>query len=78
MGLGAKNNMGLLAAVESTQSGTMIFTVLGEVILLNGSFPRGLSLLGMIVVIIGMILTSLANGKQKKLVKLRREKKLFE
>ncbi|MCR8998289.1 multidrug resistance efflux transporter family protein, partial [Brevibacillus laterosporus] len=74
----AKNNMGLLAAVESTQSGTMIFTVLGEVILLNGSFPRGLSLLGMIVVIIGMILTSLANGKQKKLVKLRREKKLFE
>ncbi|MGG1443292.1 multidrug resistance efflux transporter family protein [Brevibacillus laterosporus] len=74
----AKNNMGLLAAVESTQSGTMIFTVLGEVILLNGSFPRGLSLLGMIVVIIGMILTSLANGKQKKLVKLSREKKLFE
>ncbi|MBG9774637.1 multidrug resistance efflux transporter family protein [Brevibacillus laterosporus] len=74
----AKNNMGLLAAVESTQSGTMIFTVLGEVILLNGSFPRGLSLLGMIVIIIGMILTSLANGKQKKLVKLRREKKLFE
>ncbi|RFB34781.1 DMT family transporter [Brevibacillus sp. VP] len=65
----AKNNMGLLAAVESTQSGAMIFTVLGEVILLNGSFPRGLSLLGMIVVIIGMILTSLANGKQKKLVK---------
>ncbi|OAJ75338.1 hypothetical protein AYJ08_04920 [Brevibacillus sp. SKDU10] len=65
----AKNNMGLLAAVESTQSGTMIFTVLGEVILLHGSFPRGLSLLGMIVVIIGMILTSIANGKQKSLAK---------
>jgi hypothetical protein len=61
----AKNNMGLLAAVESTQSGSMIFTVLGEVILLNGAFPKGLSLFGMILVIIGMIVTSVANSKQK-------------
>lgn len=61
----AKDNMGLLAAVESTQSGSMIFTVLGEVLLLNGAFPRGLSLIGMIVVIIGMVATSLINGKQR-------------
>ncbi|MBK3496310.1 multidrug resistance efflux transporter family protein [Viridibacillus sp. YIM B01967] len=61
----AKNNMSLLAAVESTQAGAMIFTFLGEVILLNGVFPKGLSLFGMILVIIGMIVNSLVNGKRK-------------
>jgi drug/metabolite transporter (DMT)-like permease len=65
----AKNNMGLLAAVESTQSGAMIFSVLGEVILLNGAFPKGLSFIGMILVIIGMIVTSLASRKQKSINK---------
>jgi drug/metabolite transporter (DMT)-like permease len=65
----AKNNMGLLAAVESTQSGAMIFSILGEVILLNGAFPKGLSLIGMILVIIGMIVTSLVSLKQKSINK---------
>ncbi|OMC78415.1 multidrug resistance efflux transporter family protein [Viridibacillus sp. FSL H8-0123] len=65
----AKNNMGLLAAVESTQAGAMIFTVIGEVILLNGSFPKGLSLFGMILVIVGMVVNSLANGKQRSISK---------
>lgn len=59
----AKNNMTLLAAVESTQSGTMVFTVLGEVVLLNGAFPTGISLVGMIVIMAGMVLNSLANRK---------------
>lgn len=61
--------MGLLAAVESTQAGAMIFTVIGEVILLNGSFPKGLSLFGMILVIVGMVVNSLANGKQRSISK---------
>ncbi|MFD3274136.1 multidrug resistance efflux transporter family protein [Paenibacillus dendritiformis] len=59
----AKHNAMLLAAVESTQSGTMVFTVLGEVLLLNGSFPQGWSMAGMIIVIIGMMATSLAGRR---------------
>ena len=59
----AKSNMALLAAVESTQAGAMIFTILGEVIILNGPFPQGLSLIGMILVILGMLITSIANRR---------------
>ena len=35
----AKDNLALLGAVEATQAGTMVFTVLGEIVFLNGSFP---------------------------------------
>ncbi|WP_072728461.1 multidrug resistance efflux transporter family protein [Paenibacillus sp. NAIST15-1] len=59
----AKHNTALLAGVESTQAGILIFTVLGEVLLLNGTFPQGWSLVGMFVIIAGMIATSLANRK---------------
>lgn len=41
----------------------MIFTILGEVIILNGPFPQGLSLIGMILVILGMLITSIANRR---------------
>ena len=54
----AKHNLSLLAAVESTQAGMVIFTVLGSIIFLHGSFPKGLSLIGIIIIIIGMILNS--------------------
>ncbi|MDM5156681.1 multidrug resistance efflux transporter family protein [Bacillus sp. DX1.1] len=67
----AKNNLALLGAVEATQAGTMIFTVLGEIIFLNGSFPAGLSLIGMIIIMAGMVANSILNrsvpiAKQKK------------
>ena len=41
----AKDNLALLGAVEATQAGTMVFTVLGEIVFLNGSFPGGISCL---------------------------------
>ena len=49
----------------------MVFTVLGEIIFLNGSFPGGLSLLGMIIIMLGMVANSILNRsvpvvKQKK------------
>ena len=67
----AKNNLSLLGAVEATQAGTMIFTVLGEVLFLNGSWPVGLSLIGMIIIMLGMVANSILNRsvpvtKQKK------------
>ncbi len=64
VGLPSASQLGqalLLAGVESTQAGILIFTVLGEVLLLNGSFPQGWSLVGMFIIIAGMIATSLAN-----------------
>ncbi|EOP49840.1 multidrug resistance efflux transporter family protein [Bacillus pseudomycoides] len=57
----AKDNLSLLGAVEATQAGTMIFTVLGEMIFLNGSFPIGLSLIGMIIIMAGMVANSILN-----------------
>ncbi|KEK26417.1 DMT family transporter [Bacillus gaemokensis] len=67
----AKNNLALLGAVEATQAGTMIFTVLGEIVFLNGSFPVDLSLIGMIIIMAGMVANSILNpsvpiAKQKK------------
>ncbi|MEK1832318.1 multidrug resistance efflux transporter family protein [Priestia megaterium] len=60
----AKENLGLLGAVEATQSGSMIFTVLGEVFLLNGRMPTGIALAGMTIIVIGMIMNSMLNKKQ--------------
>lgn len=67
----AKDNLSLLGAVEATQAGTMVFTVLGEIVFLNGSFYSGLSLLGMIIIMLGMVANSVLNRsapvvKQKK------------
>lgn len=57
----AKDNLSLLGAVEATQAGTMVFTVLGEIIFLNGSLPGGLSLIGMIIIMLGMVANSILN-----------------
>ncbi|PFK39776.1 hypothetical protein COI93_13960 [Bacillus cereus] len=57
----AKNNLSLLGAVEATQAGTMVFTVLGEIIFLNGSLPTGLSLIGMCIIMAGMVANSILN-----------------
>lgn len=54
----AKHSLSELAAVESTQAGMVIFTAIGSFIFIGQSFPTGLSLVGMIVIIIGMILNS--------------------
>ncbi|WP_300346844.1 multidrug resistance efflux transporter family protein [Clostridium sp.] len=54
----AKHNLSLLAGVEATQAGTIIFTIIGSMIFLNSGFPSGLSLLGIIIIIIGMIINS--------------------
>lgn len=50
-----------LAAVEATQSGSVIFTLLGEILVFHGKFPEGLSLIGMILIISGMIFHSITS-----------------
>jgi drug/metabolite transporter (DMT)-like permease len=54
----AKGEHQLLASVEATQAGEVLFALLGEVILLGGSMPDLYSCVGIIIVIAGMVLHS--------------------
>ena len=53
-----RKDMKKLAAVESTQSGEIVFSVLGEIILLGGAFPDIFAIFGLFIVIFGMIIHS--------------------
>lgn len=48
-----------LAAVESTQAGEIVFAVIGEIVIIGATVPTGWSLLGLILIVVGMILHSL-------------------
>jgi drug/metabolite transporter (DMT)-like permease len=60
----AEGNPKKLAAVEATQSGEVVFTVFGEVMFLKGEIPAGGSLIGIIIIIIGMVLHSMNLAKK--------------
>lgn len=53
-----KGDVHKLAAVEATQSGEVIFALIGELVLLHGAYPTFWSYVGMGLVILGMILHS--------------------
>jgi uncharacterized membrane protein len=53
-----KGNVQKLAAVEATQSGEVVFALIGEVVILHGQYPTLWSFLGMILVVLGMMLHS--------------------
>ncbi|MEN5232264.1 multidrug resistance efflux transporter family protein [Sphingobacterium faecium] len=50
-----------LAAVEATQAMEVIFTLVGEIIILNSPFPNNLATLGICLVVVGMYLHSKNN-----------------
>ncbi|MDQ0920322.1 drug/metabolite transporter (DMT)-like permease [Paenibacillus sp. V4I5] len=54
-----------LAAVEATQAGEIIFTVIGELVILDAAFPSSLSWTGILGVVTGMIVHSLMSKKGK-------------
>nr|WP_239541104.1 multidrug resistance efflux transporter family protein [Pullulanibacillus pueri] len=54
-----------LAAVEATQSGEVIFALLGELLFLNAPLPDFYSIIGILLVIIGMIFHSLQSVTRK-------------
>ncbi|MDQ7092414.1 multidrug resistance efflux transporter family protein [Desulfosporosinus sp. PR] len=60
-----KGDLHKLAAVESTQSGEIIFSLLGEIFVLNGKSPTPLSFAGIGLVILGMILHSFSSAETK-------------
>ncbi|TVT27021.1 multidrug resistance efflux transporter family protein [Salinicoccus cyprini] len=54
-----KDSPSKLAGVEATQSGEVLFALLGEMLLLHTALPSSLTIFGMILIIFGMILHSL-------------------
>ena len=54
-----KTNHKQLAVIESTQSGEVIFTLLGGIWLLGDSPPDGLGIIGISFIVFGMILNSM-------------------
>lgn len=60
-----KGNVHKLAAIEATQSGEVIFALIGELVLLHGAYPTLWSYVGMGLVMLGMILHSVF-GQDKK------------
>lgn len=59
-------NLHKLAAVEATQSGEVVFALIGELVILHGQYPSFLSMLGMLLVVLGMTLHSfLGQGSDK-------------
>ncbi|MDR3585216.1 MAG: multidrug resistance efflux transporter family protein [Desulfosporosinus sp.] len=53
-----KGDVHKLAAVEATQSGEVIFALIGELVIFHGTYPTLWSFVGMGLVILGMILHS--------------------
>lgn len=53
-----------LAAVDATQSAELIFSLLGEIILLNGAWPGALGLVGIGLTVVGLVLYLLAQTKK--------------
>jgi drug/metabolite transporter (DMT)-like permease len=58
-----KNDAHSLAAVESTQSGEVMFTLLGGVLVFNDKLPTVIGLIGILFVVIGMLLNSFLTSK---------------
>ncbi|WLV24953.1 multidrug resistance efflux transporter family protein [Aciduricibacillus chroicocephali] len=58
-----KGDMAKLAAVEATQAGEVLFAAAGEIIFLSAPLPSGLSTVGLLLVIGGMVLHSWVSGR---------------
>ena len=53
-----KDNSHNIAIIESTQAGEVVFTLLGGILIFHATVPTTLSLIGLIIVVLGMILNS--------------------
>lgn len=69
-----QHNNQKLAGVEATQSGEVVFALLGEVLILGIVLPSLLSFIGIALVIVGMILHSVASALMSRKSALIKEK----
>lgn len=60
-----RKDMKKLASIEATQSGEIVFSVFGEILLLQGIFPDIFSIIGILIVIFGMTIHSFNSIKLK-------------
>lgn len=58
-----KNNARQLAVIEATQSGEVIFTLLGGIIFLGDAMPSGAGFAGILLIVVGMIANSMISAK---------------
>ncbi|MGN1031460.1 MAG: multidrug resistance efflux transporter family protein [Butyricicoccaceae bacterium] len=58
-----KHNPKQLALIEATQSGEVIFTLIGGILVLGDSVPTAIGAVGLALIIGGMVLNSLVTGK---------------
>jgi hypothetical protein len=58
-----RGSMKKLAAVEATQAMAVLFSLIGELLFLNSSFPTMMAWAGMVLVMVGMILHSLLSQR---------------
>jgi drug/metabolite transporter (DMT)-like permease len=58
-----KENPRQLALIEATQSGEVVFALLGGIVILNDQMPTMLGMSGILLIIIGMVLSSLVSGQ---------------
>lgn len=63
-----RGNMQKLGAVEATQSMEVLFALIGEVLFLSIALPSGLSIFGILLVMLGMMLHSYISARTKKSV----------
>jgi drug/metabolite transporter (DMT)-like permease len=61
-----KGNVHQLAAVEATQSGEVVFALMGELLLLPGTAVSGVALAGIGIIIIGIVLHSFSSVRPTK------------
>ncbi|WAH35617.1 DMT family transporter [Alicyclobacillus dauci] len=59
----ARGNAHQLAAVEATQAGEVVFTLLGEWMLIPGTTISVLGLVGLFIVVVGMVLHSFSSSR---------------
>ena len=59
-----RRNPRQLALIEATQSGEVVFSLLGGVLLLGDPLPGALGLVGLCLIVGGMVGGSLSAGKQ--------------
>ena len=57
-----KHNARWLALIEATQSGEVVFTLLGGILLLGDAMPSAAGFAGIALILIGMTANSLAAG----------------
>ncbi|OIS27959.1 DMT family transporter [Staphylococcus cohnii] len=58
-----KHNQTKLAAVEATQAMEIVFTLIGEMLLLGLALPNFLSIVGIMIIILGIIIYCFLNSK---------------